>query len=247
MTSNVPKEDFEIVPRETRFCEKVCELARRYVPGWERVDEIQIQRMNNALSNDVFVLEQTESNSGGVAPKKALLRIYGKQMERIVCKEREIELAMKLSSEHLGPTIYVLFQNGRLEEFIRCGMLDTTLMRQEEVVLKVANKLSKMHNWLTVRSTRKGPSRELFDRIDKWLCDVKSTMGEFSEQQLCKLSSVGFPSGIEKVWKEKRPKFELNPECFVHCDVNSILKSNLLVVAIRKYSDFKSKRGSSFY
>ncbi len=56
-------------------------------------------------------------------------------------------------------------------------------MRQEEVVLKVANKLSKMHNWLTVRSTRKGPSRELFDRIDKWLCDAKNAMGEFSEQQ----------------------------------------------------------------
>ena len=214
--------NFEIFPYEIAFSDKVLNVAKTNVPHWGNVCAIQIHRINNALINDVFVLERSETNDDNGIPKKALLRIYGKQMDRIISKKREIELAMKLSMEHLGPKIYFTFNNGRLEEFVESEMLSPTLMRQEDIFLKVAKKLAKMHRWLTLQHNHNGSNGELWKRIEDWFDKVGVIMLQFTDLQLQRLKNVGFPDEIEKMWKCHQIELQNFPDAFVHSDVRLV-------------------------
>ena len=166
---------------------KFFDLAVNAVPGWSSIANVKINQMKNALSNKVYLLE-ADGNTASDAPKHALLRIYGRNMDSIVEKEKEVELSVLLSRNSIGPKIYCLFPTGRLEEYIESDILDANSMRTNVNLQKVAVKMAAFHRWNPISNKKESASGELWERIDTWFDKAIKIIPSLKFNQRCVLN-----------------------------------------------------------
>ena len=107
---------------------------------------LQIDRINGAMSNDVFKLSLKNDKKNLQAtndPDAMLLKIY--RNEGIGTGLLESTWMRHLATISLSPTVYLDFSNGRLEEFLQGKTLSTDGMKQSIISDTIATLMRKLH------------------------------------------------------------------------------------------------------
>lgn len=158
------------VPAETKRLAFVW--CQEYLSGmWKTLqeNEFQISIISGGLSNFLYLcaLPDGKQNSKD-EPRNVLLRIYGRILQGQDALVQESVMFAILAERMLGPKLYGVFPQGRLEEYIPSRRLRTAELALPQVSAEIATKLARFHEM-------KMP----FNKEPKWLF---STMKSYMEQ-----------------------------------------------------------------
>lgn len=91
------------------------------VSKWHKRDlvlaNMSVLRILGALTNSIYKLEYKDPALNVCLPA-LLLRIYGKNVDLIIDRDTELEVLIKLLQKKIGPRLWGIFDNGRIEQFL---------------------------------------------------------------------------------------------------------------------------------
>jgi choline/ethanolamine kinase len=169
------------LPSEIR--EKIHELCADFMGGvWARleVDEIQIAHIRGGTSNLLFLCSLPDGHGRGkksvqvfqppTVPKELLLRVYFNPNTENHVLEESVVFTL-LAERKLGPKLYGVFADGRLEEYVHSRPLKTSDIRVPLVSAKIARILAQIHQ-LTVPVSKRPTF--LNDCMRKWMQRIRT-------------------------------------------------------------------------
>ncbi|XP_062949390.1 choline kinase alpha isoform X3 [Cynocephalus volans] len=186
----------------------------------------------------------------GDEPRKVLLRLYGAILQMRSCNKEGSEQAQKenefqgaeamvlesvmfaiLAERSLGPKLYGIFPQGRLEQFIPSRRLDTEELSLPDISAEIAEKMATFHG---MKMPFNKEPKWLFGTMEKYLNQVlriKFT-GESRVKQLHKFLSYNLPLELENL----RSLLESTPSPVVFCH-NDCQEGNILLLEGRENSE----------
>ncbi|CAL1277865.1 unnamed protein product [Larinioides sclopetarius] len=166
--TTIPLEELE------NFKEDAYKICQEFLGDiWEELSlsEFNFSVVSGGLSNTLYrcALPENVVVKNPKTPRQVLLRIYGPLQEDLNVVVTEAATFMLLAERKLGPKLYGVFPNGRLEEFIPSR---TLLCKDYRVMYPtIARELAKIHA-LDV------PIKKIPDffpvNMKKWLNDVET-------------------------------------------------------------------------
>ncbi|XP_055790196.1 choline kinase alpha-like isoform X1 [Salvelinus fontinalis] len=179
---------------------------------WKTVTEedFQISIIRGGLSNKLFLCALPDIQpSVGDEPRNVLLRLYGAILQ-MSCNKGEPRQSNKenlfqgaeamvlesvmfaiLAERELGPKLFGIFPQGRLEQFVPSRKLDTDELSMPSISAEIAEKMAKFHG---MRMPFNKEPKWLFGTIDKYLNQVmrltftrESHMLKFARLMSCNL------------------------------------------------------------
>ncbi|XP_064786061.1 choline kinase alpha-like isoform X1 [Oncorhynchus masou masou] len=180
--------------------------------AWKTVTEedFQISIIRGGLSNKLFLCALPDiQTSVGDEPRNVLLRLYGAILQ-MSCNKGEPRQSNKenlfqgaeamvlesvmfaiLAERELGPKLFGIFPQGRLEQFVPSRKLDTDELSMPSISAEIAEKMAKFHG---MRMPFNKEPKWLFGTIDKYLNQVmrltftrESHMLKFARLMSCNL------------------------------------------------------------
>ncbi|XP_020790504.1 choline kinase alpha isoform X1 [Boleophthalmus pectinirostris] len=165
--------------------------CREFLHGaWKRLteDNFQITIIRGGLSNKLFLCSLPDCmDSVGDEPRSILLRLYGAILQ-MSCNKGESRLSNKennfqgaeamvlesvmfaiLAERELGPKLYGIFPQGRLEQYVPSRKLETCELSAPSISAEVAEKLAKFHR---MRMPFNKEPKWLFGTMEKYLSQV---------------------------------------------------------------------------
>ncbi|XP_056137424.1 choline kinase alpha isoform X2 [Lampris incognitus] len=165
--------------------------CREFLHGaWKRVpaDDFQITIIRGGLSNKLFLCALPDSlESVGDEPRSVLLRLYGAILQ-MSCNKGDSRQSNKenhfqgaeamilesvmfaiLAERELGPKLYGIFPQGRLEQYVPSRKLDTCELSDPCISAEVAEKMAKFHG---MRMPFNKEPKWLFGTMEKYLNQV---------------------------------------------------------------------------
>ncbi|XP_069326402.1 choline kinase alpha isoform X3 [Eulemur rufifrons] len=227
-----PAADEQPEPRTRRRAYLWC---REFLPGaWRglREDEFHISVIRGGLSNMLFQCSLPDTTATiGDEPRKVLLRLYGAilQMGAEAMVLESVMFAI-LAERSLGPKLYGIFPQGRLEQFIPSRRLDTEELSLPDISAEIAEKMATFHG---MKMPFNKEPKWLFGTMEKYLNQVlriKFT-GESKIKQLHKFLSYNLPLELENL----RSLLESTPSPVVFCH-NDCQEGNILLLEGRENS-----------
>ncbi|KAF3815130.1 hypothetical protein GH733_017406 [Mirounga leonina] len=101
---------------------RACQCCREYLGGaWRRVrpEELRVDPVSGGLSNLLFRCSLPDHlPSVGKEPREVLLRLYGAILQGVDSLVLESVMFAILAERSLGPQLYGVFPEGRLEQYI---------------------------------------------------------------------------------------------------------------------------------
>ncbi|XP_013916343.1 PREDICTED: choline kinase alpha isoform X3 [Thamnophis sirtalis] len=183
-------------------------------------------------------------------PRTVLLRLYGAILQMRSCnkggsgqaqKENDLQGAEAvvlesvmfaiLAERALGPKLYGIFPQGRLEEFIPSRKLDTEELSVPDISAEIAEKMAKFHG---MKMPFNKEPKWLFGTMEKYLNQVmriKFTR-ESRVRKLNKILSYNLPQEM----KNLRSLLEATPSPVVFCH-NDCQEGNILLLDGREDSE----------
>lgn len=169
--------DDDEVPKDTR--KLGFQMCKESIGGvWSEIEEKQfkIRRLSGGLTNYLYMC----SIPGHIdvpdnQPRTVLLRVYGdiaKSSKFVV--QNSVVFAL-MSEKRLGPKLYGMNQQARIEEFIPTKCLVTANLHNPTLSRMVARRLAQFHN-LDMPLCKE--PRFLNDTMDKWIIKVKESLEE---------------------------------------------------------------------
>ncbi|KRZ98866.1 uncharacterized protein AC631_05379 [Debaryomyces fabryi] len=73
------------------------------------ISNMSVNRISGALTNSIYKVEYRDEQQNFVLPT-LLLRVYGKNLDSIIDRERELSVLVKLSQRNIGPKLLGIFQ-----------------------------------------------------------------------------------------------------------------------------------------
>uniref|UniRef100_A0A1A8EX13 Ethanolamine kinase n=3 Tax=Nothobranchius korthausae TaxID=1143690 RepID=A0A1A8EX13_9TELE len=165
--------------------------CREFLHGaWKNLPEedFQITIIRGGLSNKLFLCSLPDSlDSVGDEPRSVLLRLYGAILQmscnkgdsRQSNKENDFQGAEAmvlesvmfaiLAERELGPKLYGIFPQGRLEQYVPSRKLDTCELSDASISAEVAEKMAKFHG---MRMPFNKEPKWLFGTMEKYLNQV---------------------------------------------------------------------------
>ncbi|KAJ2380472.1 hypothetical protein GGI23_007781, partial [Coemansia sp. RSA 2559] len=159
--------DISDAPSPEELNERVATLFNQlFVPDLSvKASQVSINRLNGGMTNLVYKVTvdpasslptdkvlrilrvPTDKQQQGVTqmPRKYLLRIYGAGADEFLSRDKELHWLKKLASRRIGPQIYGLFGNGRLEEFLESKTLTVGDMCNASTSKQIAQKMCELH------------------------------------------------------------------------------------------------------
>ncbi|EHB12716.1 Choline kinase alpha [Heterocephalus glaber] len=175
-------------------------------------------RKRGGLSNMLFQCSLPDTTASvGDEPRKVLLRLYGAILQMRSCNKEGSEQAQKenefqgaeamvlesvmfaiLAERSLGPKLYGIFPQGRLEQFIPSRRLDTEELSLPDISAEIAEKMATFHG---MKMPFNKEPKWLFGTMEKYLNQVlKIKFNEESRvKRLQKFLSYNLPSELEKL------------------------------------------------
>jgi len=160
--------------------DKAYDLCRQYLSGsWKTInkDDMVFESVSGGLTNVLFLcsLPSTHTPLNG-EPSQVLMRMYGQihstnEHDSSVTKITESVIFMMLSERNLGPKLYGIFPEGRLEEYISARALTCSELHDPIISAIIARKLANVHS-LNV-PINKEPTW-LFNQMYEWLEKVRT-------------------------------------------------------------------------
>ncbi|NWR60840.1 CHKA kinase, partial [Bucorvus abyssinicus] len=208
-------------------------------------------RRGGGLSNMLFqcsLPDTTETVAD--EPRKVLLRLYGAILQMRSCNKGESVQSQKendlqgaeamvlesvmfaiLAERALGPKLYGIFPQGRLEEFIPSRKLSTEELSLPDISAEIAEKMARFHG---MKMPFNKEPKWLFGTMEKYLNQVlriKFTR-ECRTRKLNKLLSYNLPQEM----KNLRAMLEATPSPVVFCH-NDCQEGNVLLLEGRENSE----------
>ncbi|XP_064198532.1 choline/ethanolamine kinase [Anguilla rostrata] len=162
----------EEVDRDTRV--RAYAWCRDFLSGtWKTIHEtdFQISIVRGGLSNLLYLCSLPDhAQCVGDEPRQVLLRVYGAILRGVDSLVSESVMFAILAERQLGPNLYGVFPEGRLEQYMPSKHLRTEQLRDPEVSAEIATKVARFHGMAMP-----------FNKEPKWLL---GTIDRYMEQVL---------------------------------------------------------------
>ncbi|XP_071617850.1 choline kinase alpha isoform X6 [Heliangelus exortis] len=217
----LPPPEEEDSPLDPRTRRKAYLWCKEFLPGvWRelREEQLQINPIRGGLSNMLFQCSLPDTvETLGDEPRKVLLRLYGAILQMRSCNKGETVQSQKdsdlqgaeamvlesvmfaiLAERALGPKLYGIFPQGRLEEFIPSRKLSTEELSLPDISAEIAEKMARFHG-MTMPFNKE--PKWLFGTMEKYLNQVlriKFTK-ESRTRKLNKLLSYNLPQEMKNL------------------------------------------------
>uniref|UniRef100_A0A8C2K5W6 ethanolamine kinase n=1 Tax=Cyprinus carpio TaxID=7962 RepID=A0A8C2K5W6_CYPCA len=141
------------------------------------VNDFQIKIVSGGLSNLLYMCSLPDDvEPTGVEPRRVLLRIYGAILQGVDSIVLESVMFAILAERELGPRLYGIFPEGRLEQYLPSDRLRTEQLGFPEISAEIASKMARFHGmempfnkepkWLFVKTIiLKSGLQEQYDKV----------------------------------------------------------------------------------
>ncbi|XP_029439072.1 choline kinase alpha isoform X2 [Rhinatrema bivittatum] len=223
----------ELVDARTR--RKAFRWCKEFLPGaWRQLQEenFHISVIRGGLSNKLFLCSLPDTvKTVADEPCSILLRLYGAILQGTEAMVMESVMFAILAERSLGPKLYGIFPQGRLEQFIPSRKLETEELHLPELSAEIAGKLAHFHG---MKMPFNKEPKWLFGTMEKYLNQVLKI--KFSREshvrKLNKLLSYDLPQEMETLWSVLEATY--SPVVFCH---NDCQEGNILLLEGRESSE----------
>ncbi|XP_054885793.1 choline kinase alpha isoform X2 [Poeciliopsis prolifica] len=147
--------------------------CREFLHGaWKGLaeEDFEITVIRGGLSNKLFLCSLPDSvGSVGDEPRSVLLRLYGAILQGAEAMVLESVMFAILAERELGPKLYGIFPQGRLEQYVPSRKLDTCELSDPSISAEVAQKMARFHG---MRMPFNKEPKWLFGTMEKYLSQV---------------------------------------------------------------------------
>ncbi|XP_075401379.1 choline kinase alpha isoform X2 [Tenrec ecaudatus] len=220
-----PVADEQPDPRTRRRAYLWC---KEFLPGaWRSLveDQFHISIIRGGLSNMLFQCSLPDTMATVAdEPRTVLLRLYGAilQMGAEATVLESVMFAI-LAERALGPKLYGIFPQGRLEQFIPSRRLDTEELSLPDISADIAEKMATFHG---MKMPFNKEPKWLFGTMEKYLNQVlRINFTGDSKAKLHRLLSYNLPVEMGKL----RALLESTPSPVVFCH-NDCQEGNILLL-----------------
>ncbi|KAM3608694.1 uncharacterized protein V6R79_003248 [Siganus canaliculatus] len=152
---------------------KACLWCKEFLHGaWKTLSEedFHITVIRGGLSNKLYLCSLPDSvDTMGDEPRSVLLRLYGAILQGAEAMVLESVMFAILAERELGPKLYGIFPQGRLEQYVPSRKLDTCELSDPSISAEVAGKMARFHG---MRMPFNKEPKWLFGTMDKYLSQV---------------------------------------------------------------------------
>ncbi|XP_015487036.1 choline kinase alpha isoform X2 [Parus major] len=231
-----PPLEEESPPLDPRTRRRAYLWCKEFLPGaWRGLQEeqLRISPIRGGLSNMLFQCSLPDTiETVADEPRKVLLRLYGAilQMGAEAMVLESVMFAI-LAERALGPKLYGIFPQGRLEEFIPSRKLSTEELSLPDISAEIAEKMARFHG---MKMPFNKEPKWLFGTMEKYLNQVlriKFTR-ESQTRKLNKLLSYNLPQEMKNLRAMLEATF--SPVVFCH---NDCQEGNILLLEGRESSE----------
>ncbi|XP_064168040.1 choline kinase alpha isoform X2 [Anguilla rostrata] len=195
-------------------------------------EDFQISIIRGGLSNLLFLCALPDG-AASVAdePREILLRLYGAILQGTEAMVLESVMFAILAERELGPKLYGIFPQGRLEQYVPSRRLDTSELGIPSTSAEIAQKMARFHG---MRMPFNKEPKWLFGTMDKYLNQVLrlSFTRESHVRQFSQLMSFNLPQEMETL----RSLLESTRSPVVFCH-NDCQEGNILLLNGRENMD----------
>ncbi|KAF6716443.1 Choline kinase alpha [Oryzias melastigma] len=227
--------------------------CREFLHGaWKELTEenFQITVIRGGLSNKLFLCSLPDSlDSVGDEPRNVLLRLYGAILQ-MSCNKGDSGQSNKenhfqgaeamvlesvmfaiLAERELGPKLYGIFPQGRLEQYVPSRKLDTWELSEPSISAEVAEKMARFH---AMRMPFNKEPKWLFGTMEKYLSQVMKLnfTRETQLRRFNRLLALNLPQEMEML--KSLLESTNSPVVFCH---NDCQEGNILLLKGRQSSD----------
>ncbi|XP_004589749.2 choline/ethanolamine kinase [Ochotona princeps] len=200
--------------------------CREYLGGaWRRAlpGELRVQPVSGGLSNLLFRCSLPDHlPSVGDEPREVLLRVYGAILQGVDSLVLESVMFAILAERALGPQLYGVFPEGRLEQYIPSRPLKTQELRDPVLSAAIATKMAQFHG-MEMPFTKE--PHWLFGTMERYL------------KQIQELPDTGLPQPhlletyrLKDEMSQLRKLLDSTPSPVVFCH-NDIQEGNILLLS----------------
>uniref|UniRef100_A0A3P9N1P7 Ethanolamine kinase n=1 Tax=Poecilia reticulata TaxID=8081 RepID=A0A3P9N1P7_POERE len=147
--------------------------CREFLHGaWKGLaeEDFEITIIRGGLSKKLFLGSPPDSlGSVGDEPRSVLLRLYGAILQGAEAMVLESVMFAILAERELGPKLYGIFPQGRLEQYVPSRKLDTCELSDPSISAEVAQKMARFHG---MRMPFNKEPKWLFGTMEKYLSQV---------------------------------------------------------------------------
>ncbi|XP_066408996.1 choline kinase alpha isoform X2 [Molothrus aeneus] len=231
-----PPLEEESPPLDPRTRRRAYLWCKEFLPGaWRGLQEeqLRISPIRGGLSNMLFQCSLPDTiETVADEPRTVLLRLYGAilQMGAEAMVLESVMFAI-LAERALGPKLYGIFPQGRLEEFIPSRKLTTEELSLPDISAEIAEKMARFHG---MKMPFNKEPKWLFGTMEKYLNQVlriKFTR-ESQTRKLNKLLSYNLPQEMQNL----RAMLEATSSPVVFCH-NDCQEGNILLLEGRESSE----------
>lgn len=206
-------------------------LCKEYLRGaWTSIQpqHMRVSVVSGGLSNLLYKCSlidtvQTQSNE----PRQVLLRLYGAILQGVDSLVLESVMFAILAERSLGPRLYGVFPQGRLEEYIPSRRLVTSELSDPEISSEIAAKLSRFHKM--EMPFNKKPVW-LFKTMEKYMSQISSL--SFTQAPLVEKFNKLKSFHLEEEMQRLKLLLESTPSPVVFCH-NDVQEGNILLLSAR--------------
>ncbi|XP_070829092.1 choline/ethanolamine kinase [Chaetodon trifascialis] len=205
--------------------------CRDFLSGsWKTIkeDDFQISIVSGGLSNLLYLCGLPDHvPSVGEEPRHVLLRVYGAILQGVDSLVLESVMFAILAERTLGPKLYGIFPEGRLEQYLPNTRMRTEQLSDSTISAEIATKMARFHEMLM--PFNKEP-KWLFGTIDKYMDQVMKLnfVREAHVKKYKKLMKLDLPAELESL----RALLAATPSPVVFCH-NDIQEGNILMLEDR--------------
>ncbi|XP_028264372.1 choline/ethanolamine kinase [Parambassis ranga] len=216
----------EEVDRDTRG--RAHAWCRDFLSGsWKTIQErdFQISIVSGGLSNLLYLCSLPDHvHSVGEEPRQVLLRVYGAILQGVDSLVLESVMFAILAERSLGPKLYGIFPEGRLEQYLPNTRMHTNQLSDPGISAEIATKLAHFHEM--VMPFNKEP-KWLFGTINRYMDQVIKInfTREAHVKKYKKLMKLDLPAELENL----RALLAATPSPVVFCH-NDVQEGNILVL-----------------
>ncbi|XP_018408390.1 PREDICTED: choline kinase alpha [Nanorana parkeri] len=238
---------------DLRTRRKAYRWCKEFLPGaWKFLEEerFHITAIRGGLSNMLFHCslpddEKCLSNE----PRSVLLRLYGAILQ-MSCNKGENQETQRenffqgaaamvmesvmfaiLAERSLGPKLYGIFPQGRLEEFIPSRKLETEELSFPDLSSEIAEKMARFHD-MSMPSNKE--PKWLFGTMEKYLKQVLKI--KFTRESHIRKFNTLLSYNLSKEMGTLRSLLESTPSPVVFCH-NDCQEGNILLLEGRENSE----------
>ncbi|XP_032077657.1 choline/ethanolamine kinase [Thamnophis elegans] len=221
------------VPAATRL--RAFLWCREFLAGaWRRLaapEQLGIVPVSGGLSNLLYRCSLPDHiPSAQEEPRQVLLRVYGVILQGVDSLVLESVMFAILAERALGPRLYGIFPQGRLEEYIPSRRLVTEDLLEPSISGEIAVKMARFHGM--VMPFNKEP-KWMFGTMERYLKQI-SELTFSQEAQRHKLNRLK-AYNLEAEMHSLRTLLEATPSPVVFCH-NDVQEGNILLLAGREAS-----------